>query len=187
VIQYLVSILDNNDLRYFYRRGALIVRRLCVLLGAEKVYREFSTILESEIDLDFASVMVQALNLILLTSTELGGLRSLLKKSLVDSCGKDLFQSLYASWRHSPMATISLCLLAQAYSHASCVIQSLGEEDINVKFLVQLDKLIRLLETPVFAYLRLQVTCSYDHPFLQGYVSVSLVPLNSEIVGFLLA
>ena len=74
----------------------------------------------------------------------------------------------------------------KAYSHASCVIQSLGEEDINVKFLVQLDKLIRLLETPVFAYLRLQVTCSYDHPFLQGYVSVSLVPLNSEIVGFLL-
>ena len=31
------------------------------------------------------------------------------------------------------------------------------EEDINVKFLVQLDKLIRLLETPIFAYLRLQV------------------------------
>jgi hypothetical protein len=73
----------------------------------------------------------------------------------------------------------------QAYSHASCVIQSLGEEDINVKFLVQLDKLIRLLETPVFAYLRLQVTCS-DDPFLQGYVSVSHAPLNSEIVGFLL-
>jgi hypothetical protein len=42
-----------------YRRGALIVRRLCVLLGAEKVYREFSTILEKEGDLDFASTMVQ--------------------------------------------------------------------------------------------------------------------------------
>lgn len=37
------------------------------------------------------------------------------------------------------------------------MIQSLVEEDINVKFLVQLDKLIRLLETPIFAYLRLQV------------------------------
>ena len=59
MIQYLVNILENNGLRCFYRRGALIVRRLCVLLGAEKVYREFSTILESEVDLDFASVMVQ--------------------------------------------------------------------------------------------------------------------------------
>jgi vacuole morphology and inheritance protein 14 len=59
MIQYLVNILENNGLRCFYRRGALIVRRLCVLLGAEKVYREFSTILESEANLDFASVMVQ--------------------------------------------------------------------------------------------------------------------------------
>ncbi|GJN30749.1 hypothetical protein PR202_gb19084 [Eleusine coracana subsp. coracana] len=112
LVSYLIRTFHNNHV-LLEKRGALIVRRLCVLLGAEKVYRESSTILESEVDLDFASVMVQALNLILLTSTELGELRSLLKKSLVDSCGKDLFQSLYASWRHSPMATISLCLLAQ--------------------------------------------------------------------------
>lgn len=71
--------------------------------------------------------------------------------------GRDLFNALYSSWCHSPMATISLCLLAQAYQHASAVIQSLVEEDINVKFLVQLDKLVRLLETPIFTYLRLQL------------------------------
>ncbi|KAA3466214.1 protein VAC14-like protein [Gossypium australe] len=139
------------------RRGALIIRRLCVLLDAERVYRELSTILEGEADLDFACIMVQALNLILLTSSELSVLRELLKQSLVNAAGKDLFVSLYASWCHSPMAILSLCLLAQAYQHASAVVQSLVEEDINVKFLVQLDKLIRLLETPIFAYLRLQV------------------------------
>ncbi|XP_066383759.1 protein VAC14 homolog isoform X4 [Miscanthus floridulus] len=179
LVSYLIRTFHNNHF-LLEKRGALIVRRLCVLLGAEKVYREFSTILESEVDLDFASVMVQALNLILLTSTELGELRSLLKKSLVDSCGKDLFQSLYASWRHSPMATISLCLLAQAYSHASCVIQSLGEEDINVKFLVQLDKLIRLLETPVFAYLRLQLLEPGKHTWLLKtlYGLLMLLPQN---------
>lgn len=44
-----------------FRRGALIIRRLCVLLNAERVYRELSTILEGESDLDFASVMVQVL------------------------------------------------------------------------------------------------------------------------------
>ncbi|XP_022995157.1 protein VAC14 homolog [Cucurbita maxima] len=145
----------NNSL--LEKRGALIIRRLCVLLNAERVYRELSTILEGESDLDFASIMVQALNLILLTSSELSDLRDLLKKSLVHAAGKDLFVSLYASWCHSPMAILSLCLLAQTYQHASAVIQSLVEEDINVKFLVQLDKLIRLLETPVFAYLRLQL------------------------------
>uniref|UniRef100_I1P920 Vacuolar protein 14 C-terminal Fig4-binding domain-containing protein n=1 Tax=Oryza glaberrima TaxID=4538 RepID=I1P920_ORYGL len=165
LVSYLIHTFHNNHV-LLEKRGALIVRRLCILLGAEKVYREFSTILETEGDLEFASTMVQALNLILLTSTELAELRSLLKKTLVDSCGKDLFQSLYASWCHSPMATISLCLLAQAYNHAISVIQSLGEEDINVKFLVQLDKLIRLLETPVFAYLRLQLLEPGKHTWL---------------------
>lgn len=58
-------------------------------------------------------ILFQALNLILLTSSELSELRDLLKKSLVNPAGKDLFVSLYASWCHSPMAIISLCLLAQ--------------------------------------------------------------------------
>ncbi|KAL5122947.1 Protein VAC14 [Glycine soja] len=146
--------LDNSLLE---KRGALIVRRLCVLLNAERVYRELSTILERESDFDFASIMVQALNLILLTSSELSEIRDLLKQSLVNPAGKDLYVSLYASWCHSPMAIISLCFLAQTYQHASAVIQSMEEEDINVKFLVQLDKLIRLMETPIFAYLRLQL------------------------------
>jgi len=48
----------NFNLRHS-RRGALIIRRLCVLLNAERVYRELSTILEGESDLDFASIMVQ--------------------------------------------------------------------------------------------------------------------------------
>ncbi|KAK7348916.1 hypothetical protein VNO80_23689 [Phaseolus coccineus] len=146
--------LDNSLLE---KRGALIIRRLCVLLNAERVYRELSTILEGESDLDFASIMVQALNLILLTSSELSEIRDLLKQSLVTPAGKDLYDSLYASWCHSPMAIISLCFLAQTYQHASAVIQSLVEEDINVKLLVQLDRLIRLMETPIFAYLRLQL------------------------------
>ncbi|KAE8728539.1 Protein VAC14-like protein [Hibiscus syriacus] len=148
------------------RRGPLIIRRLCVLLGAERVYRELSTILEEEADLDFACIMVQALNLILLTSSELSELRKLLKQSLANASGKDLFVSLYASWSHSPMAIISLCLLAQMYQHASAVIQSLVEEDINVKFLVQLDKLVHLLETPIFAYLRLQLLEPGRHVWL---------------------
>ncbi|KAM3281505.1 protein VAC14 isoform X1 [Capsicum chacoense] len=147
----------QHDHSLLEKRGALIIRRLCVLLNAERVYRELSTILEGESDLDFASVMVQALNLILLTSPELSDLRDHLKQSLVKDAGRDLFLSLYASWCHSPMAMISLCLLAQTYQHASSVIQSLVEEDINVKFLVQLHKLIHLLETPTFAYLRLQL------------------------------
>ncbi|XP_028785293.1 protein VAC14 homolog [Neltuma alba] len=173
------SFRENNSL--LERRGALIIRRLCVLLNAERVYRELSIILEGESDLDFASIMVQALNLILLTSLELSELRDLLKQSLINPAGKDLYVSLYASWCHSPMAIISLCLLAQTYQHATAVIQSLVEEDINVKFLVQLDKLIRLLETPIFAYLRLQLLEPGKHVWLfkSLYGLLMLLPQQS--------
>ncbi|KAK8647535.1 hypothetical protein V6N13_121269 [Hibiscus sabdariffa] len=113
--QLVVFLMHNFwvDRSLLERRGAFIIRRLCVLLDAERVFRELSTILEGEADLDFACVMVQALNLILLTSSELSELRELLKQSLVNAAGKDLFISFYASWCHSPMAIISLCLLAQ--------------------------------------------------------------------------
>ncbi|KAG6759502.1 hypothetical protein POTOM_035983 [Populus tomentosa] len=166
------------------KRGALIIRRLCVLLDAERVYRKLSTILEGEADLDFASIMVQALNLILLTSSELAELRDLLKQSLVNSAGTDLFVSLYASWCHSPEAIISLCLLAQTYQHASTVIQSLVEEDINVRFLVQLDKLIRLLETPIFAYLRLQLLEPGRYTWLLKALNGLLMLLPQQSAAF---
>ncbi|KAK6931636.1 Vacuolar protein 14, C-terminal Fig4-binding domain [Dillenia turbinata] len=172
---------DNSLLE---KRGALIIRRLCVLLDAERVYRELSMILEGEADLDFACTMVQALNLILLTSLELSVLRNLLKQSLVNAAGRDLYVSLYASWCHSPMAIISLCLLAQTYQHASSVIQSLVEEDINVKFLVQLDKLIRLLETPIFAYLRLQLLEPGKYPWLLKALYGLLMLLPQQSAAF---
>ncbi|KAJ6845055.1 protein VAC14-like protein isoform X1 [Iris pallida] len=181
LVVFLIHNFRSNNM-LLEKRGALIVRRLCVLLDAERVYREFSTILEGEDDLEFASIIVQALNLILLTSSELAELRGLLKQSLVNAAGRDLFLSLYSSWCHSSMATISLCLLAQAYRHASAIIQSLGEEDINVKFLVQLDKLIRLLETPIFAYLRLQLLEPGKYMWLLTalYGLLMLLPQQSE-------
>ncbi|XP_048502612.1 protein VAC14 homolog isoform X3 [Beta vulgaris subsp. vulgaris] len=59
----LVFLLQNfqKDNSLLEKRGALIIRRLCVLLGAQTVYRELSTILQKETDLDFASIMVQLL------------------------------------------------------------------------------------------------------------------------------
>ena len=47
---------------------------------------------------EFVSVMVQTLNLILLTSAELFELRALIKNSLVTPEGRDLFICLYKSW-----------------------------------------------------------------------------------------
>ena len=56
--------------RLLQRRGVLVVRRLAALLGAVPTLHLLSELLEGEEDLPFASAMVQALNLILLTVPE---------------------------------------------------------------------------------------------------------------------
>lgn len=174
----------KTDHALLEKRGTLVVRTLCVLLDAQKIYKELATILEGEADLEFATTMVQALNLILLTASELADLRALLKQSLSNSDGRNFFFDLYSTWCHSPMATISLCLLAQAYQHATSVIQSLGEEDINVKFLVQVDKLVRLLETPIFTYLRLQLLDPGRYPALIKALNGLLMLLPQQSMAF---
>ncbi|KAF3320141.1 protein VAC14 isoform X1 [Carex littledalei] len=172
---------SNNYL--LEKRGPLIVQRLCKLLGAERVYCEFSAILGKESDLGFADTMIQVLNLILVTSAELSGLRATLRQALVNSSGKELFLSLYPSWCHSSMATITICFLAQAYYLANCIIQSLKEEDIDIRFLVHLDKLVRLLETPIFSYLRLQLLEPEKHTWLVKclYGLLMLLPQTPDL------
>lgn len=55
------------------------IRQLCVLLNAEDIYRTLAQILLEEPNLKFASLMVEQLNMILLTSSELYELRTGLK------------------------------------------------------------------------------------------------------------
>lgn len=56
-----------------------INRQLCVLLNAEDIYRTLAQILLNEPNLKFASLMVEHLNFILLTSSELFDMRTKLK------------------------------------------------------------------------------------------------------------
>lgn len=56
-----------------------IRRHLCLLLNAKDVYCALSEILQQEEDPKFASLMVNNLNMILLTSSELFELRQMLK------------------------------------------------------------------------------------------------------------
>lgn len=102
--------------------------------------------------IEFVSTMVQTLNLILLTSNELHGLRVLLANAfeLKDRDYKDItitspgdehsgtrnsvqvFESLFRCWCHSPVATFSLCLLARAYSVAFALVQKFSELEVTV-------------------------------------------------------
>lgn len=80
--KFLISLLNlfSEDKPFLENRGSLIIRQLCSLLNAEFIYRTFAEIiLEEDINLRFASTMVQTLHTILISSTELFELRSLLR------------------------------------------------------------------------------------------------------------
>ncbi|CAG8509633.1 8456_t:CDS:10 [Diversispora eburnea] len=124
-------------------------------------------------DIESASSMVQNLNSILITSPELSDLRKRLK-NLETKDGQMLFTALYKSWCHNPVATFSLCLLAQA-----------ADLDITVNLLIQIDKLVQLLESPVFTYLRLQLLEPDKYPYLFKclYGLLMLLPQSSAFAS----
>ncbi|KAJ1980709.1 hypothetical protein H4R33_005409 [Dimargaris cristalligena] len=180
--RFMVKLLElfSTDRQLLETRGSLIIRRLCVSLNAELIYRTIAEILETNEDHEFASMMVQNLNTILVTSPELAELRHRLKY-LDTKDSQLLFATLYRSWCHSPVATFTLCLLAQAYEHAANLLPIFAEMEMTVALLVQVDKLVQLIESPVFTYLRLQLLEPDRYPYLYKclYGILMLLPQSS--------
>jgi vacuole morphology and inheritance protein 14 len=194
-----------KDRQLLETRGSLIIRKLCVLLNAKSVYIRLAGALmhyekseghdKTDVGtLEFVGTMVQTLNLILLTASELHDLRSILAKSLVkndeakrnrykqkpssSSDGPKVFATLFRCWCHNPVATFSLCLLAQAYDLSFALVKRFSQmEGVSVGFLMQIDKLVHLLESPIFVHLRLK---------LLDVESKSHAPLLKSIYGILL-
>lgn len=157
--------LFSSDRNLLDQRGSLIIRQLSVNLNAERIYKTLAENLEKETDLEFAQSIVQHLNNNLLTAPELSDARKRLRQ-LSSTDGSAFFTTLYRSWAHNAVATFSLCLLAQAYEHASNLLHVFAELEVSVQVLVQIDKLVQLLESPVFIYLRLQLLEPERYPYL---------------------
>jgi hypothetical protein len=197
---FMVNVLElfSTDRRLLETRGSLIIRQLCLHLNAEKIFRTLAEILEKDDvssskegnqqltfqDLEFASMMVVKLNMILITSPELSDFRRRLK-NLESKDGQMLFTSLYRSWCHNAVAAFALCLLAQAYEHASNVLQIFAELELTVPLLVQIDKLVMLIESPVFTNLRLQLLEPDKYPYLPKclYGLLMILPQSSAFVS----
>lgn len=173
----------NNDQKLLEKRGTFIIEMVCSLLEAEKVYCGLALILCEHTDITFTALMVQYLNWILLTTPQLASLRKtlkqhtsiseegrvdkLMKRSRSDTSVKsDVFMTLYNTWCHDPVSTIALCLMSHSYQHASEVIHALGALEMTELTLSGLDRLVQLLESPVFASLRLELVCRDTDPAL---------------------
>jgi vacuole morphology and inheritance protein 14 len=164
-------------------RGALVVRKLAALLDGSSIYLSLATILGEYTDFGFVDTMVQTLSLILLTAPELSDLRRTMKDCFQAGGTEEdrqVFFALFACWSHNPVATFSLCLLAQAYDLSSKLILKFAEVDVTVGFLMQIDKLVQLLESPIFVRLRLHMldvsTTHHIHLVKSLYGLLMLLP-----------
>lgn len=180
---FMVNLLNlfSTDRRLLETRGNLIIRQLCVSLKPERIYWTLAEILEQEDeDLEFASIMVQNLSNILITAPELSQLRMRLR-SLNNKEGVLFFSALFRSWSHNPCAALALCLLSQAYEHAFLLLQTIVDFEITVALLIQIDKLVQLIESPVFTHLRLQLLEPEKFPYLYKclYGILMLLPQSS--------
>ncbi|VDD78645.1 unnamed protein product [Mesocestoides corti] len=129
------------------------VRDLCLALGAKSVYYVLALIVSYLLEPKHAFFIVQLLNRILLTQPALSDFRDYLRGfDPVVICPHSrlgVFEQLYRAWCHNPVALLSLCLLTRNYNHCRKLIN--GELAVSVEVLVEMDQLIQLLESPVFA------------------------------------
>lgn len=173
---FLVSLLNcfKKEKDLLEKRGNLIIRQLCVLLNPEQIYKTFSEILQEEhTSLNFISTMIRTLNSILLASPELFELRTSLKDIQNNPKGSQLFICLYKSWAHCPVSTLALCLLGRAYLHVAQLVSIFSEIEITVDLLEEVDKLVQLLESPIFATLRLTLV-SHENVADSQYLAQAL-------------
>ena len=141
--------LFSTDRKLLEIRGNLIIRQLCINLRPERIYRTFADCIEKDEDIEFSSIMVQNLNNNLITAPELAELRKRLR-NIDNKEGQAFFVALFKAWSHNAVATFSLCLLAQAYEQAYSLLQIFADLEMTVNMLIQIDKLVQLLESPVF-------------------------------------
>ncbi|KAH8592245.1 vacuolar protein 14 C-terminal Fig4p binding-domain-containing protein [Bisporella sp. PMI_857] len=188
--EYFASFMENllqlfsTDRKLLETRGNLIIRQLCLSLSPERIYRTLADCIEKEEDVEFASIMVQNLNNNLITAPQLSELRKRLR-NLETKDGQVFFNALFRSWCYNAVATFSLCLLAQAYEQAYHLLQIFAELEMTVNMLIQIDKLVQLLESPVFTYLRLQLLEPERYPHLYKclYGLLMLLPQSSAFAA----
>jgi vacuole morphology and inheritance protein 14 len=190
-----------SDPQLLEKRGANTIRQLALNMDAEQVFLALAKLVAASEEEDFAAVMITTMNVLLLTCPEFAPLRRALRtlgpadlptsplhpdsqpgdQEMSGANAAALFVALYESWAHNPSCLLALCLAAQQYQHAFDLICRFAELEITVAFLMEIDKLVQLLESPIFTSLRLQLLEPERYPALYRalYGLLMLLPQSS--------
>ncbi|ORC86228.1 HEAT repeat-containing protein [Trypanosoma theileri] len=143
---------------------------------SEKLCLKLAGVLSQHEDKRFLEKMVITLSTLVLTSREFLPLREILHCGIHDKRAKHIFLGMYECWRYNPVAALSLCLLARVYEHAFQLIKLIGAAELSAATLLQIERLVRLLETPVFSYIRMEIMePSKSLPLVQTLFAFQLI------------
>lgn len=140
-------------------------------------------------DLEFVSSFVQQMNHVLLNTEEAKELRELMKDCVSstettdsDQRKKQLFHILLHSFSHNLASTVSLCLWGGAYRTASTFLYQIDPLDLDLIFLVEVDKFVEMLERPLFRHLHLRMLECDRNPGSEGSGNMLFRTLKSLLM-----
>ena len=130
----------------------------------------------SAFDLRFVSSFVQNLNHVLLNRPEAKPMRDVLRDCVrfpksapaLDERARQrsrLFHIMLHSFAHNLAATISLCIWAGAYRTTNLFLGNIDPLDINLLFLLEVDRFIEHIERPLFRYVASDCVRRCPRPF----------------------
>ena len=152
-----------TDASYMRDRAAKIVRLLCTFNDAERIFMHLGRILVAlRADTERTAETVQILNILLLSMDETRAVR----RTLAEHASAPLFETLHRAWAYSPSSLFSLCLLSRSYTHAAAIVESFAEVDVTLPFLLELDQIVQLFESPAFVQQRMQLLRPQQYPDL---------------------
>jgi vacuole morphology and inheritance protein 14 len=169
IISKILNVFHNEEY-ILHNKSFTILKKLSSIIEAGKVFTTFAEQLLHYTDTKFISAVVQKLDILLLTDKDLHVLRKKLTNLMYEEEDSEInyrfFETLYKTWSFNPVSTVLLCLLTQQYELAYHIIIKFGNLDIELDTLVQVAKVVQLLESPIFVYLRLQLLEAEEHPYL---------------------
>ncbi|VDL81896.1 unnamed protein product [Nippostrongylus brasiliensis] len=176
LVKFAISLLEmfRAEPALLNDRGVLIIRQLCLLMEPAHIYRALCVLLLREQSITFIQNAVSMLHGVLLTATELFILRDQLRK-LEGKDSVSLFECLFRCWCYRPIALLGLCLLSQNYAQAAEIALLLSQVDMTLDVLVEIDKLVNMIESPVLAYVRMDLLAASHQRSLSTVLSALLM------------
>ena len=180
-----------------------VIAYMCRLQPPEFVFVSFAVELDNFVrrkreiqnrnevlDYQFVSAFIQQMCLVLLNSKEASKLRNVLKDcigygrevNLTYQRRSRLFHILLHSFSHNLVAATSLCLWGGACRTASLFLKQIDPLDISLIFLLELDKLVEMIERPLFRHLHVRMLETDKDPLAEGSGTMLFQVLKSLLM-----